>query len=362
MLKKLLSLFEALSEPVIAAEDGEIIYRNTAANNTEAFKNASICELLPGYARETEADGSITETVIEGLKYVITVTILEETKIYVFRPMNSDVEKRETDILSAVSTSLREPLSVMSLAAGQLLPFAEQNGDERISEYVSMIHRSIFSVMRALNRLDALRFLAGETPTGVERRAVDLALLTEELAASVEQVLELERGRLRVTSDREIVEIMGDKRLIERMLLNLIGNALIFSPDDTKIKIAVKKSGDRAIISVSDDGDGIAGNARYDIWSRFGAKREPTDTKSGSGFGLSMVQAIARMHGGGAVIESVPGSGTTVMISLAAKPDGDVVPVFDAPAGYSTVNDMREIFTELVNIIPKKKFSEKYMD
>ena len=362
MLKKLSHLFEALSECVLAALDGEIIYRNTAARQIDAFASAKLSELLPEFIINDKAQGYIAEAIVGDEPYAVSCTFIDETAIYVFRQARGGKTKHETDILASISMSLREPLSVMNLAAGQLLPFAEIYGDEKISEYASMMHRSIFSVIRALNRLDALLFLAGETVGEVERTSVDIRLLTKELVDTVTQVLELEQGRLKLFFETDNARVLGDKRLIERMLLCLIGNALIFSPDDTNIKITVKMPDNKAIITVTDNGGGISDDKRFDIWSRYNAKRELNDTKSGAGFGLSVVQAIARMHGGSALIDSQAGSGTTVIVSLAETPEEGIVPVFDAPQGYSTVNDMREIFTELVNIIPRKKFSEKYMD
>ena len=242
------------------------------------------------------------------------------------------------------------------------MQFTEQHGDERISEYAVMMQRGIFSIIRALNRLDAVLFLSGDAPAGAERTNIDLVQLVGELIDTTTQLLELEDGRLRMVTEVGEAGVLGDKRLIERMLLCLIGNALIFSQDDTKIKITIKMPDDKALISVSDNGDGISDASRFDVWSRYGAWRELDDTKRGAGFGLSVVQAIARMHGGGALIESQPGSGTTVIVSLAAAPDENIVPVFNTPQGYSSVNDIREIFMELANIIPKKKFNTKYMD
>ena len=362
MLKKLTSLFESLSEPVVAAESGEIIYRNTAAKHSDVFAKAELVELVPALALDCKTEGFIAETLIADEKYTISGTVLDDVTVYVFRSKGGGQSRQSTDIIASVSMSLREPLSIMNIAADQLLPFTEQHGDERISEYAVMMQRGIFSIIRALNRLDAVLFLSGDAPAGAERTNIDLVQLVGELIDTTTQLLELEDGRLRMVTEVGEAGVLGDKRLIERMLLCLIGNALIFSQDDTKIKITIKMPDDKALISVSDNGDGISDASRFDVWSRYGAWRELDDTKRGAGFGLSVVQAIARMHGGGALIESQPGSGTTVIVSLAAAPDENIVPVFNTPQGYSSVNDIREIFTELANIIPKKKFNTKYMD
>ena len=362
MRNNLSSLFGTLSEPVIAVVNGDIVYRNTIAKHSRVFAKAELSELVPELALDCKTDNFITEAVLSDMKYTISGAVLDDITIYVFRPADNEQVAHETDIIASVSKALREPLSIMNMAAGQILPFTEQRGDERLSEYSSMMYRGIFSIIRVLNRLDALAFLAGDATAGSERTTIDLVQLANDLVNSISQLLSLEEDRLRLIAEVEEARVLGDKRLIERMLLCLISNALIFTPDDANIKIAIKMPDDKALISVSDNGGGISDNARYDVWSRYGAWRELDDTKRGAGFGLSAVQAIARAHGGGALIESQPGSGTTVIVSLAATPDDDIVPVFDVQLGYSTINDTREIFAELVNIIPKEKLTSKYMD
>ena len=362
MQNKLSSLFGTLSEPVIAASNGDIIYRNTSAKHSGVFAEAELSELVPEMVLSLEADNFITETVLGGEKYAISGTVLDDITVYVFRSDSGVHSANENDIIASVSIALREPLSIMNIAANQLLPFAEQHGNERISEYASWMHRGIFSIIRTLNRLDALSFLNGSVSVSPERATVDLVQLAGDLVDTLSQLLGIDEGRLCLTTKLTEASVLGDKRLIERMLLCLIGNALVFTPDEAQIKITIKTPDGKALISVSDNGGGISDSARYDIWSRYEAWRELDDTKRGAGFGLSVVQAIARMHGGNALIESQAGSGTTVIISLAAAPDEGIVPVFNTPVGYATVSDMREIFAELVNIIPKEKLTSMYMD
>ena len=362
MLNKLSSLFGSLSEPVIAEADGEIIYRNAIAKHSDVFSKYELSDLVPELALVSKTDSFIAETMLADEKYTISGTVIDDVTIYVFRTVNSRQGSNEPDIIASLSMALREPLAIMNIAADQLLPFAEKHGDKGICEYASMMHRGIFSIIRVLNRLDALVFLSGGAPSGTERTTIDLVQLATDLVDTISQLLSLDGHRLRLVTEAGDARVRGDKRLIERMILCLIGNALIFTPDSAEIKIAIKMTDDKALVSVSDNGGGISDSARFDIWSRYGAWRELDDTKRGGGFGLSVVQAIARMHGGGALIESQSGSGTTAIVSLASIPDEDIVPVFDSPQEYRAVNDMREIFAELVNIIPKETFSAKYMD
>ncbi|NLB28781.1 MAG: HAMP domain-containing histidine kinase [Clostridiales bacterium] len=362
MQNKLPSLFGTLSEPVIASKSGEIIYRNTIASHSHIFAKAALSELVPELALSCEIDNFITETVLNDEKYTISGTVFDDITIYIFRSMNAGHQMQMTDIIASVSLSLRDPLSIMNIAADHLLPFAEEQNDARLSEYASMMRRGLFIILRSLNRLDALVFLAGGMPAASERTVVDLVQLARDLVRTISQILELDEDRLRMVAESDEANVLGDRRLIERMLLCLIGNALIFTDMSSQIKITVRMRDDKALIYVSDTGDGISDDARFDVWSRYGAWRDLDDTKRGAGFGLSVVQAIARAHSGGALIESRPGSGTNVIVSLAATPEDDIVPIFESPQEYSTVNDMREIFAELVNIIPKEKFATKYMD
>ncbi|MDR2615028.1 MAG: sensor histidine kinase, partial [Oscillospiraceae bacterium] len=139
-----------------------------------------------------------------------------------------------------------------------------------------------------------------------------------------------------------------------------IGNAFLFTPEGTSVRISLSRAGGKLLISVTDDGGGLSDGARRDVWARYGAGPGRYVT-GGAGLGLSVVQSIARMHGGGALLESRPGIGTSVIVYLPAQ-EPRAEPR-DADASYYVpAGSMEEILTELAELVPAEKLSLRYLD
>lgn len=108
---------------------------------------------------------------------------------------------------------------------------------------------------------------------------------------------------------------VGDKRKLQRMISNLIDNAIKFTPSGGSISIEGQKDKNSCIISIRDTGIGISREDIKRIFERF-FKCERSRTRSGSGLGLSLARAIARAHGGDITVESRPCAGSTFRIAL----------------------------------------------
>ena len=114
------------------------------------------------------------------------------------------------------------------------------------------------------------------------------------------------------------------------------------------------------MITVGDSGAGIRGEVLPTAWNRYSAPRELSEQADGAGLGLTIVQIIARMHGGSAVLESRLGEGTTVTVSLpVGRPEtADLrTSVFD-----SSGESMQQLLTELSGVVSFDKYTQLYMD
>ncbi len=147
----------------------------------------------------------------------------------------------------------------------------------------------------------------------INRDLVDLGLSAEVAAAQ----LKGEAGDKNITIDVEAedeVYIYGDVALIERVLGNLISNAVKYGRENGHILITVSKE-DQALITVEDDGEGIPEEALPHIWDRFYMSSDNRDNVS-LGLGLSLVKLIVELHGGRVDVTSVEGRGTKFKIYL----------------------------------------------
>jgi signal transduction histidine kinase len=112
--------------------------------------------------------------------------------------------------------------------------------------------------------------------------------------------------------------IRGDRALIIQLLSNLIENAILHTPEGTNIVLRLSRAGDRALVTVSDDGPGVPREEHAKLFQRL-YRREASRSQPGYGLGLSLVAAIAELHGADIVMreDGAPGLGITLSFPLA---------------------------------------------
>jgi len=140
--------------------------------------------------------------------------------------------------------------------------------------------------------------------SGTVRRACELfGPMAED--ANVELNMEVPDG----------IRLMGNVSMIQRMISNLLDNALKYTPSGGKVHVRLKESGSRAVLTVTDTGIGISSADLPRIFDRF-YRCDQSRSQSGTGLGLSLAKAIARAHGGEITSVSTPGSGSIFSADL----------------------------------------------
>lgn len=114
---------------------------------------------------------------------------------------------------------------------------------------------------------------------------------------------------IRTAGEDLAVEASGDRALLTRALVNLLGNAVRYSPDGGEVRLSLTVAGDTALFIVEDDGPGVAAEVAPTLFQRYSGE--------GIGLGLSFVEAVARGHGGRASYEGEPGKGARFLLSIA---------------------------------------------
>lgn len=158
---------------------------------------------------------------------------------------------------------------------------------------------------------DMMTLASADRPDFVRREPVDVAQLTDEI---VDKARHLGDHRWRVTR-RADVRAQLDAQRVTQAMLQLAANATKFSPRGTMIGVASELRDDRLLMSVSDEGSGVAPADTARIFERFGRGGAGRGVE-GSGLGLPIVAAIAAAHGGSAYLEHRSGPGATFVIDL----------------------------------------------
>jgi signal transduction histidine kinase len=113
------------------------------------------------------------------------------------------------------------------------------------------------------------------------------------------------------------VPVTGNRELLERVLVNLLGNAAKFTPDGGTVTLAVAIEGEEAVATVSDTGIGIPADEQQHLFTRFfRSSLAQRHAIQGSGLGLSIAHAIVQEHRGVMQVESIPGAGSAFYVML----------------------------------------------
>lgn len=219
-------------------------------------------------------------------------------------------------LLSAVSHDLRTPLAAAKAAVSSLRSEDVGFSPEDTAELLATVEESIDQLSGLVgNLLDSSRLAAG-----VVRPELQPVYLEEAVPRAL---LGISRGStgLRVGLDRVKVEVgdtvvMADSGLLERVLANVIDNALRYAPDGP-VRVTAGRVADRVLIAVADEGPGVARGSETELFAPF-QRLGDQDTSSGVGLGLSVARGFVEAMGGTISATDTPGGGMTVEIDLAA--------------------------------------------
>jgi signal transduction histidine kinase len=150
----------------------------------------------------------------------------------------------------------------------------------------------------------------------MERDILDLADLA---ASATEQMRLLAEDRniaLRCESEEQ-VSVEGDRMRLKQVVVNLVDNAIKYTPAGGLVGVKVRASNSRALLEVNDNGVGIPAEALPHIFERFyRADKARSRQMGGAGLGLSIIKAIVTAHGGQVRVESVEGVGSRFLVEL----------------------------------------------
>lgn len=222
--------------------------------------------------------------------------------------------KAEAQFTSDASHELRTPVTVILAECETLERTAETTED--YVEGMTVIHRQAEQMSRLIGQLlHITRLEQGTQKTCMERG--DLTALAE--AVCEQQKMIAPEGVVLTCDAPESVEAQMDVILMTRLLNNLISNAFRYGSGGGHVRVTVRRTGSCAVLSVSDDGAGIPPDQQEKIWQRFYQVDAARSGGEGTGLGLYMVRQIARLHGGTAEVESVPGQGSIFTVRIPAE-------------------------------------------
>jgi signal transduction histidine kinase len=227
-----------------------------------------------------------------------------------------ELDKLKTEFFSNVSHELRTPLTLIlapleSLLASKDTPRAEK-------ETLRMAHNNAVRLLQMVNGLLDFSKLAAEKMK-VERETVQISDLTRSLFWDFKPLMSQKavRGELSVNISEPYVEM--DRYMYERILFNLISNAIKFTPQGGKVSLMAEWEAGNLHLAVTDTGIGISEGDQKNLFQRFHqAETSSTRRFEGTGLGLAMVKEFAALLGGSVSVHSRGGEGSRFTVILSA--------------------------------------------
>ncbi len=186
-----------------------------------------------------------------------------------------------------------------------------------LADYESMAASTIEECDRLLEMIDTMLMIS-KTEAGVgqlDRRKMDIAGIVRDACNLFQSPAEDKGIKLNFYASINS-SIYGDIRLIQRMIANLLDNAIKYTPFDGSIHVDIRSANNQsAMISVTDTGIGISEQDLPHVFERF-YRCDPSRSQGGTGLGLSFARAVARAHDGDITVSSRPGKGSTFTVIL----------------------------------------------
>jgi heavy metal sensor kinase len=185
-----------------------------------------------------------------------------------------------------------------------------------LGEYETMAGSAVEECDRLLDMINTM-LLISRTEAGVEKpvsQEVDIAALIRNAYELFEPIAD-DKSLTLSWRAKENAVVLGDPRMLQRMLANILDNAVKYTPPGGKVEVFLAESEGRNIISVKDTGVGISAAELPRIFERF-YRCDHSRSQPGTGLGLSLARAIARVHGGDITVQSAIDQGSAFTITL----------------------------------------------
>lgn len=312
MEKENLTILELIPEPGFCVRDNRIVKVNTPAKKLSLTEGTDIRPLLCTGQQEYAlfSGGCLTLTLRVGMALrETTVSRVEDMDVFL---LDAQTEPAELRALALAARELRAPLSsvmagVFRLTAGEL---SEEN-----REIAAGLERGLYQLLRMVgNMSDAVN---GVPVPRMEMWDVDA--LFREVMEKAQSLTQASGVRLTYTGLEQPVNTWADGQSLERAALNMLSNALKYTPEGGSIRASLTRQGRILCFSVSDSGSGIPGNIRSDLFRRYLRQPAIEDGRNGIGLGMVLIRAAAAAHGGTVLVDQPEGNGTRITMTIAIR-------------------------------------------
>jgi len=314
---------------------GEVLYENARSRSDDRFE-VERAMTVPSYEgvrlllryrdRSIEQEVrrlAVTKTALIGFIDVMLLAGLGLVWANVRRELK--LSRLKSDFVANVSHELKTPLALIRLFA-ETLELGRVPTEEKKKQYHGIINKESRRLTQLINNiLDFSRIEAGRKEYRLRR--ADVGAVVRDVLDAYRFPIEHLGFTLDVDVAEDLPEMDVDPEALSQALINLLNNAIKYSPDEKSLRVWARREGDRVRITVKDRGIGIPKAEQKRIFEKFyRVESSLVHTTKGSGLGLALVQHITEAHGGHVEVASAPGEGSAFTLSLPVREEAAVAP------------------------------------
>ncbi|MDO4454622.1 MAG: sensor histidine kinase KdpD [Eubacteriales bacterium] len=226
-------------------------------------------------------------------------------------------EQLRANLLRSISHDLRTPLTSISGNASNLMSMGEEFDEATKKQlYADIYEDAMWLINLVENLLSITRLVEGRLNLNITEDLID-----DVIAEALQHVNKKNVEHLiTVESEEEFLLAKMDSRLIVQVVINIVNNAIEYTPKGSHIKITVKKQNQEVVVSIADDGNGISDDAKAKVFDMFySGENKIADSRRNCGIGLSLCKSIINAHGGEISVSDNKPHGAVFTFTLPAK-------------------------------------------
>ncbi len=233
-----------------------------------------------------------------------TVTVIRDITL------EKELEQMKDDFIHSITHDLRSPMTSIRGFLEFLMDGSAGEINEQQKEFLEIIDRSSQRLLVMISDiLDVAKMESGSMP--MEMEEVDIrSEVVDSVLETMSSQARKDKVEIKVIQKNDLKTVKADKNLLERVFVNLVSNALKFTPEGGEIRMELEDKGDKIQAAVEDTGSGMPEEMCKKIFDKFEQVHGSKGKRKGTGLGLTITKYIIEAHGGKIRAESKPGKGS----------------------------------------------------
>ena len=312
-----MEMLDLLVRPGFCVHSGKIVKANQPALSHMITVGMDIGEILLTGKEEyaSFSSGCLYLTLKLGEHpFGASVSRIGEYDIFI---LEQEEDQSELQAMALAARELRDPLTSVMTTADRLFPLNALQDDPATREQVARLNRGLLQMLRVISNMsDASRYSSG---TVGRQETREVTGLLEEIITHAGDLVAHGGMTLSFRNLTERVYSLVDVEKLERAVLNILSNAMKFTPKGGTITATVTRKKNMLYLQIQDEGQGIPENLRGSVHSRYLRQPSIEDGRYGIGLGMVLIRSAAAHHGGTVLIDHPDGVGTRITMTLAIR-------------------------------------------